>query len=180
MYPGSAEMSTPRCSMKRRAAVVRPSPQVLSRGNVALSTTRTSRPRRRADSAAAAPAGPAPTTRTSTADIGATVPPMSLLVAVASSGCAATVGNAAAVADPRSDRFDVGGLGGPESPPAFLGKQEWYEHRRLREADPRPGHPGRARPRDEDAEARGQADPRRLRRLRRRDGAPARRHRRGR
>src|SRR5256885_12831992 len=53
--------------MRRRAAVVRPSPQVLSRGNEALSTTRTSRPRRRAASPAAAPAGPAPTTRTSTA-----------------------------------------------------------------------------------------------------------------
>src|SRR5213080_1729377 len=53
--------------MRRRAAVVRPSPQVLSRGNDALSTTRTSRPRRRAVRPAAAPAGPAPTTRTSTA-----------------------------------------------------------------------------------------------------------------
>jgi hypothetical protein len=36
----------------------------------------------------------------------------------------------------------VGGPGGPESPTAFLGKQEWYEHRCLREADPRPGHAG--------------------------------------
>ena len=42
------------------------------------------------------------------------------------------------------DRFDVGGPGGPESPAAFLGKQEWYEHRCLREADPRPGHARRA------------------------------------
>src|SRR5438105_2175369 len=53
--------------MRRRAAVVSPSPQVLSRGKEALSTTRTSRPRRRAARPAAAPAGPAPTTRTSTA-----------------------------------------------------------------------------------------------------------------
>ena len=42
----------------------------------------------------------------------------------------------------RFDRFDVGGPGRPESPTAFLGKQEWYEHRCLREADPRPGHAG--------------------------------------
>src|SRR3954452_11014919 len=124
--------------MRRRAAVVRPSPQVLSRGNEALSTTKTSRPRRRAARPAAAPAGPAPTTRTSTA-----------------------VGIAPILRSPASapDRFDVGGLGGSESTTAFLGKQEWYEHRCLREADPRPGHAGRAGSRDEDAQARGQADP---------------------
>src|SRR5215207_9463541 len=78
MYPGSGRRSTPSCSSRRSAAVVRPSPQVLSRGNAALSTTSTSRPRRRAARPAAAPAGPAPTTRTSTVvGIAPTVPPTS-------------------------------------------------------------------------------------------------------
>src|SRR2546423_6997661 len=128
--------------MRRRAAVVRPSPHVLSRGNEALSTTRTSRPRRRAARPAAAPAGPAPTTRTSTA-----------------------VGIAPILRSPASapDRFDVGGLGGAESPTAFLGKQEWYEHRCLREADPPPGPAGRAGSRDQNPPTRRQAGPRRLR-----------------
>src|SRR5699024_981091 len=44
---------------------VSPSPQVLSRGNVAASTTVTSRPARASHVAVAAPAGPHPTTRTS-------------------------------------------------------------------------------------------------------------------
>ena len=44
---------------------VRPSPQVLSRGNVAASASTTSEPSRAAHAAADAPAGPAPTTRTS-------------------------------------------------------------------------------------------------------------------
>lgn len=46
--------------------MVSPSPQHLSRGNVALSTTRTSEPAFARVIAAAAPAGPAPTTRTPT------------------------------------------------------------------------------------------------------------------
>ena len=49
----------------RSAPVVRPSPQHLSRGNVALSTTSTSYPDLRKVSAAAIPAGPAPTIATS-------------------------------------------------------------------------------------------------------------------
>src|SRR5262252_1492415 len=88
MYPGRAVMSTPRCSMRRSAAVVRPSPQVLSRGKAALSTTRTSSPRRRAARPAAAPAGPAPTTRTSTA----ADTPIDPTVAVAAVGYAAAFG----------------------------------------------------------------------------------------
>ena len=56
----------PSCSRRRRAFAVRPSPHVLSRGNVALSTHSTRSPRRWAVIAAAAPAGPAPTTSTST------------------------------------------------------------------------------------------------------------------
>ena len=52
-------------SSSRRASVVNPSPQHLSRGNSALSTRTTSRPARRSSTAAATPAGPAPTTRTS-------------------------------------------------------------------------------------------------------------------
>ena len=50
----------PRSSRRRSAPVVRPSPQILSRGNVALSTTTTSRPARASVMAAAAPAGPPP------------------------------------------------------------------------------------------------------------------------
>jgi len=45
--------------------VVRPSPQHLSRGNVALSSTTTDRPARASVIAAAEPAGPAPITTTS-------------------------------------------------------------------------------------------------------------------
>src|SRR5918994_1435159 len=75
--------------MRRRAAVVRPSPQVLSRGKEALSTTRTSSPRRCAARPAAAPAGPAPTTRTSTAvDTPPTVPPTSAADPIASTWAA--------------------------------------------------------------------------------------------
>src|SRR5262245_24549267 len=44
---------------------VRPSPHVFSRGNVLPSTTTTSCPARASEYAVAAPAGPAPTTRTS-------------------------------------------------------------------------------------------------------------------
>src|SRR5947209_15140329 len=46
---------------------VRPSPQALSRGKTAASARRTSAPDRAAQAAAADPAGPAPTTRTSVA-----------------------------------------------------------------------------------------------------------------
>ena len=59
-YDGSFRTSSPSASSPRSAPVVRPSPQVLSRGNRALSTTSTSSPRRRASIAAAVPAGPAP------------------------------------------------------------------------------------------------------------------------
>ena len=48
---------------------VSPSPQVLSRGNVAASASTTSSPARAAQAAAAEPAGPAPTTSTS-AEVG--------------------------------------------------------------------------------------------------------------
>src|SRR5690606_36651877 len=54
-----------RRSDSRSARAVSPSPQHLSRGNVALSTTTTSRPARARLVAAADPAGPAPTTTTS-------------------------------------------------------------------------------------------------------------------
>src|SRR4029079_8816917 len=69
--------SGPSWSSRRRAPVVRPSPQILSRGNVALSTTVTARPARARVIAAAAPAGPAPTRRTSGSAIVAegTTPP---------------------------------------------------------------------------------------------------------
>ena len=53
-------------------------------------------------------------------------------------------------------------------------EQESHERRRLREADPRPGRPRRARRRPH-AQPRRQADPRRVRQLRRRDGVAARR-----
>ena len=53
--------SRPSASSSRRAPDVSPSPQVLSRGNVALSTSATARPARASSMAAAAPAGPAPT-----------------------------------------------------------------------------------------------------------------------
>jgi hypothetical protein len=65
-YDGRARTSTPSASKWRSAPVVRPSPHVLSRGKRALSTASASSPRRFASHAAAAPAGPAPTTRTST------------------------------------------------------------------------------------------------------------------
>ena len=52
-------------SSSRRASVVRPSPQHLSRGNTALSITTTDRPARVSRIAADVPAGPAPTTTTS-------------------------------------------------------------------------------------------------------------------
>ena len=58
---------------------VRPSPHVLSRGNVAASITSTSRPSRAAQAAAADPAGPAPTTTTSTVLVGGKVMPPSML-----------------------------------------------------------------------------------------------------
>ncbi len=51
---------------------VSPSPHVLSRGNVALSTQTTRRPRSWAVIAAAVPAGPAPTTTTSRRSVIAT------------------------------------------------------------------------------------------------------------
>src|SRR3954452_7421040 len=54
---------------------------------------------------------------------------------------------------------------------AAVGQNGRHERRRLREADPGPGHAGRSRPGDQDPEARGQAHPRRVRQLRRRDGA---------
>src|SRR3954470_19498765 len=52
-------------SSNRSAPVVMPSPQHLSRGKRALSTSTTSRPARARVIAAAAPAGPPPTTATS-------------------------------------------------------------------------------------------------------------------
>ena len=64
---GMSEGSSPRSSSSRRASVVSPSPQHLSRGNTAASARTTSRPERAAQAAAAEPAGPAPTTRTSVA-----------------------------------------------------------------------------------------------------------------
>ena len=53
---------TPRRSRARCASGMRPSPQTLSRGNACASTRTTSRPARASNCAAAAPAGPAPTT----------------------------------------------------------------------------------------------------------------------
>ena len=53
-----------------------------------------------------------------------------------------------------------------------------HEHRRLRQADPGSGRAGRARSSNQHPQAGGQADPRRVRQLRRRDGAAARRRRR--
>ena len=63
---GKRDGSRPSASRRRSAPVVRPSPQHLSRGNVALSMTTTSAPPRASVMAAAAPAGPAPTTTTFT------------------------------------------------------------------------------------------------------------------
>ena len=61
----TAAGSNPSASSSRSASVVRPSPQHLSRGNVAVSTKVTSRPPVASVIAAATPAGPAPTTSTS-------------------------------------------------------------------------------------------------------------------
>src|SRR5581483_8304523 len=58
---------SPSASSARNADAVNPSPQHLSRGNRARSTTTTSRPARARVIAAAAPAGPPPTTTTSVA-----------------------------------------------------------------------------------------------------------------
>ncbi len=57
----SVEGSSPSASRRRSAAVVRPSPQHLSRGKMARSSKTTRRPARAAMIEAAAPAGPAPT-----------------------------------------------------------------------------------------------------------------------
>ena len=62
---GPTQSSMPRWSSSAIARGVRPSPQGLSRGNVAASARRTSIPARARPIAAADPAGPAPTTRTS-------------------------------------------------------------------------------------------------------------------
>ena len=51
-----------------------------------------------------------------------------------------------------------------------------HERRRLRQADPGPGRPGCAGSRNQDPHARREADPRRVRLLRRRDGPAAGRH----
>src|SRR6185503_5760529 len=64
-HDGMAVGSSPSLSKSRRAPVVSPSPQNLSRGKAALSITITSRPARASVMAAAAPAGPPPTTATS-------------------------------------------------------------------------------------------------------------------
>ena len=64
---GTVAGSRPSSSSSRSASVVRPSPQHLSRGNVALSTTTTCRPPRARSVAAVEPAGPPPTTSTSQA-----------------------------------------------------------------------------------------------------------------
>ena len=58
--------SKPSSSNNRSAPVVRPSPQILSRGNSALSMTTASMPALAKVMAAADPAGPPPTMRTST------------------------------------------------------------------------------------------------------------------
>ena len=62
---GTDAGSSPSDSSRRSAAVVRPSPQHLSRGNCARSTTTTSRPAWANSMAAAIPPGPPPTTTTS-------------------------------------------------------------------------------------------------------------------
>src|SRR4051812_22472788 len=64
-HDGTTAGCRPRPSSSRRAPVVRPSPQHLSRGKRALSRRITSRPNRARAMAAAAPAGPPPTTTTS-------------------------------------------------------------------------------------------------------------------
>src|SRR4051794_33219399 len=64
-HESTVDGSNPSESSNRSAPVVRPSPQHLSRGNRALSTSTTSRPARARVIAAAAPAGPPPTTATS-------------------------------------------------------------------------------------------------------------------
>ena len=63
--PGTLAGTRPRCSSRRSAPVVRPSPQHLSRGKRALSTSTTSRPALASSMAAATPPGPPPTTMTS-------------------------------------------------------------------------------------------------------------------
>ena len=65
IHEATSAGSRPSCSSWRSARVVRPSPQVLSRGKVALSKTVTSMPARARVMAAAVPAGPAPMTATS-------------------------------------------------------------------------------------------------------------------
>src|SRR3954453_19288758 len=64
-HESTVDGSNPSESSNRSAPVVRPSPQHLSRGKRALSTSTTSRPARPSVIAAAAPAGPPPTTATS-------------------------------------------------------------------------------------------------------------------
>src|SRR4051812_10764714 len=64
-HDGTASGRKPNASSRRNAPAVRPSPQHLSRGDVALSIRMTSRPARANVIAAAAPAGPPPTTQTS-------------------------------------------------------------------------------------------------------------------
>ena len=65
-HDGKRSGDTPSCSSNRSAPVVSPSPQHLSRGNVALSISATWAPAFAKVIAAALPAGPAPTTATST------------------------------------------------------------------------------------------------------------------
>src|SRR3954471_1871771 len=64
-HDATVDGSRPSTSNRRSAPVVSPSPQHLSRGKRALSTSTTSRPARARVMAAAAPAGPPPTTTTS-------------------------------------------------------------------------------------------------------------------
>ncbi|CFE34729.1 Uncharacterised protein [Mycobacterium tuberculosis] len=61
----ASHLPSPSWCSSATARGVSPSPQGLSRGKVAVSMTRTSRPARAAQAAAADPAGPAPTTTTS-------------------------------------------------------------------------------------------------------------------
>ena len=68
---GTCSGRRPSVSSSRSARVVRPSPQHLSRGNAALSITTTDRPARASRVAAVLPAGPAPTTSTSTVMVAA-------------------------------------------------------------------------------------------------------------
>ena len=75
---------------------VSPSPQVLSRGNTAASASTTSAPPRAAQAAAADPAGPAPTTRTSV-DVGRVLTVQLSQVA----GCAARAPRAIGPSAPR-------------------------------------------------------------------------------